>query len=141
MKNVSEHGFKTYSDMYGSLTALEEKRDFPFSVKRIYYIYNVPEDIRRGFHSHLDLHQMLICVSGQVKILTKTPFAEEITLLDSPDKGLYIGPMVWREMYDFSEGAVLLVLASELYNVEDYIRDYQKYEALAKKYFGEGSLI
>lgn len=73
--------------------------------------------MRRGFHSHYHLEQMLICVSGSVKILTKTPYEEEVTLLDSPNKGLYIGDMVWREMYDFSSDAVLLVLASEFYTV------------------------
>ena len=74
-------------------------------------------------------------MSGSVKILTKTPYEEEVTLLDSPNKGLYIGDMVWREMYDFSSDAVLLVLASEFYTVSDYIRDYNKYEELAKDYF------
>ena len=97
----------------------------------------MPEHVRRGYHSHYNLDQMLICVSGSVKILTKTPFEEEITVLDSPDKGLYIRSMIWREMYDFSEDAVLLVLASALYTVSDYIRDYSKYEILAKDYFSK----
>ena len=94
--------------------------------------------MRRGFHSHYDLEQMLICVKGQVNILTKTPFEEKITLLDSPENGLYIGPMIWREMYDFSADAVLLVLASELYKPSDYIRDYDLYEKEAKDYFKKG---
>ena len=89
---------------------------------------------------------MFICVSGQVKIQVKTPFEEEDILLDDPRKGLYIGPMVWREMYDFSPDAVLLVLASKHYDVNDYIRDYEEYEDMALTYFaqtnheGKGSL-
>ncbi len=132
MYNVSHYEFGRFFDAtYGSLTALETEQSFPFGVKRVYYIYEVPDGTRRGFHSHRDLHQMLICVSGSVKVLTKTPYEEEITELSSPDQGLYIGPMVWREMYDFTPGAVLLVLASEHYNVDDYIRDYKEYEKIA----------
>ena len=137
MINVKEYDFMISAhEMYGSLTAIEGGNDIPFDVKRVYYIYNVPTGTRRGFHSHVDLHQMLICVHGSVKILTKTPFEEEIIELSSENKGLYIGPMIWREMYDFSEGAVLLVLASEHYTEDDYIRDYAKYEEMAIKYFG-----
>lgn len=74
---------------------------------------------------------------GSVKILTKTPYEEKTTLLDNPAHGLYIGPMIWREMYDFSSDAVLLVLASEHYTESDYIRDYPKFESLARNYFKE----
>lgn len=137
MKNVKNCDFMISADsMYGSLTAIEGGIDVPFDVKRVYYIYDVPKGVRRGFHSHVDLHQILICVHGSVKILTKTPFEEEITELSSENQGLYIGPMVWREMYDFSGGAVLLVLASEHYTEDDYIRDYAEYEGMALKFFG-----
>lgn len=137
MVNVEEYNFMISADqMYGSLTAIEAGIDVPFDVKRVYYIYDVPNGVRRGFHSHVNLHQMLICVHGNVKILTKTPFEEHTTELSSENKGLYIGPMIWREMYDFSDDAVLLVLASEHYTVEDYIRDYAKYEEMALDYFG-----
>lgn len=136
MINVGDYNFMKSADpMYGSLTAIEGNKDVPFDIKRVYYIYDVPNGVRRGFHSHVDLHQILICVHGSVKILTKTPFEEKITELSNENKGLYIGPMVWREMYDFSEGAVLLVLASEHYTEEDYIRDYPKYEKMALKFF------
>lgn len=137
MVNVEKYNFMISADpMYGSLTAIEAGMDIPFDVKRVYYIYKVPDRVRRGFHSHVDLHQMLICVHGSVKILTKTPYEEQITELSSENEGLYIGPMIWREMYDFSDDAVLLVLASEHYTVEDYIRDYAKYEEMALDYFG-----
>lgn len=136
MVNVHDYSFMKSADpKYGSLTAIEGKKDIPFEVKRVYYIYDVPNGVRRGFHSHLDLHQILICVHGEVKILTKTPFEEKITQLSSENKGLYIGPMIWREMYDFSDEAVLLVLASEHYTEKDYIRDYSEYEKMALKFF------
>lgn len=136
MKNVSDFIFmKNADEMYGSLTAIEGNKDIPFDVKRIYYIYDVPNGVRRGFHSHIDLHQILICVNGSVKILTKTPYEEQITELNCANKGLYIGPMVWREMYDFTPGSVLLVLASEHYTEADYIRNYENYEKMALEYF------
>ena len=137
MKNVYAVDFKANVSNYGNLVPLETNQTVPFSVKRVYYIYGVPNEMRRGFHAHIGLHQMLICVHGSVKILTKTPFEEEIITLDSPTTGLYIGPMIWREMFDFTEDAVLLVLASEHYNEADYIRDYEKFEVMAKEYFKE----
>lgn len=140
MINVKHFVFSDNASEYGNLIPIEQNKDVPFEIKRVYYIFDVPSGIRRGFHSHYDLDQMLICVSGSVKILTKTPYEEEITVLDSPDQGLFIGPMVWREMYDFSPGAVLLVLASELYSVPDYIRDYHIYESEAKKYFNRENI-
>ena len=123
------------SDFFGHLTPIECGQEIPFDVHRIYYIYGVDQAARRGYHSHRDLEQVLICLSGSVKILVKTPEKEEIVLLDSPSKGLYIGPMIWREMFEFSEHATLLVLASRHYDESDYLRDDQQYEAEAKEYF------
>lgn len=134
MKNVANIQFNPHSDNYGQLIALEELHEIPFPIKRVYYIYNVEEGVRRGFHSHRDLHQVLICLHGKVKILVKTPDEEMVVELDDPSKGLYIGPMVWREMYDFEDGGVLMVLASEYYTVSDYIRDYSVYEKEALQY-------
>lgn len=126
--------FNVHTDKYGKLVALEgNSNEVPFDVKRVYYIYEVDEKVRRGFHSHLELKQILICVHGTVKILLKTPEDEKIVVLDNPSEGLYIGPDTWREMYDFEDGAVLLVLASEHYNEEDYIRNYDEYVKVYKK--------
>ena len=99
------------AERYGALVAVECGKEIPFEVRRAYYIYDVDPAERRGFHSHMDLEQVLICVHGSVRILVKTPDKEEVVLLDSPDKGLYIGPMIWREMFDWQDEAVLLVLA------------------------------
>lgn len=136
MINTELKSFSAHNSRWGSLIALEENTvEIPFDIKRCYYIYDVSEEIRRGFHSHMDLEQVLICVHGSVKILVKTPFEEEVVTLDSPDKGLYIGPMIWREMFEWQHEAVLLVLASKHYNEADYIRDYAQYEKCAKEYF------
>ena len=125
MKNITK--YKIHTDKWGKLVALEGNGEIPFNIRRIYYIYGVEQGVRRGYHSHKKLQQILICVHGSVKILLKTPKKEEIVTLDKANEGLYIGPNVWREMYDFSEDAVLLVLASAHYNENDYIRDYDDY--------------
>lgn len=137
VQNVSIVSLGVHNDMYGSLTPVETFSDIPFGIKRVYYIYGVENGRRRGFHSHRNLHQALICVHGSVTILVKTPDAEENIRLDDPKKALLIGPMVWREMYDFSPDAVLLVLASEHYTPSDYIRDYARYEKEAVAYFSD----
>jgi dTDP-4-dehydrorhamnose 3,5-epimerase-like enzyme len=119
--------FTNITGKYGDLTPIEELVDIPFDIKRIYYITKVPTDITRGFHAHRKLHQVLICVNGSVKIKVKNPKEEADYLLNNSSVGLYIGPYVWREMYDFTEGAVLLVLASDYYNENDYIRNIDFY--------------
>lgn len=135
MKNVKIFQFRDIADSKGHLTPIEADQDIPFLIKRIYYITRVPNYVTRGFHSHRALQQVLICVNGSVKILVKTPFEQQIVTLNNSAKGLYIGPMIWREMFDFSEGAVLLVLASEHYIEDDYIRDYTVYDREARNYF------
>jgi len=122
-------------DKYGSLVFLESMRSIPFKLQRIYYIYGVPCEETRGHHSHNELEQVLICVNGSVTIVVSTYDEEEEVLLDSPTKGLYIGPMVWRVMKDFSHDAVLLVLASEYFDEEDYIRDHDSYIDKSKQFF------
>lgn len=124
-----------YSGRLGILNAIEGGQDIPFEIRRTYYITGVPGDVTRGFHSHRQLEQVLICLNGSVKIRLKTPSEEEVILLDHPSRGLLIGHMIWREMFDFSPGAVLMVLASQHYTEEDYIRDYAQYEQEAKTYF------
>ena len=127
MENTKLQLFNIYNDKYGKLIPLESNKNIPFDIKRVYYIYEVEKNVRRGFHSHKNLHQVLICVHGTVKILVKTPKEEETIVLNDPKQGLYIGPNVWREMYDFEDETVLLVLASEHYDEGDYIRNYEDY--------------
>jgi len=134
MKNCRIINFKKIGNNdVGFLIALEGNREIPFNIKRIYYIYNVPKEIKRGFHAHKRLEQILICMSGSVKIKVDNGNEKRIFELSNPSKGLYIGPGVWRDMYDFDKSVVLLVLASEYYNEEDYIRDYEEFLKMIKK--------
>ncbi len=112
----------------GELSFLEAERDIPFPVRRVYYIYNVTQGERRGFHAHKELEQCLICVHGSCKILLDDGTEKEIVELNNPNEGLYIGPVTWREMYDFSEGSVLLALVSLYYDEKDYIRNYNSFK-------------
>lgn len=137
IRNTNILEFQKIGNNLGNLTPIESLKDIPFKIKRIYYITNVPSDSVRGFHSHRNLEQVLICLNGSVKIRVKTPYEEDIVELIDPAKGLYIGNMVWREMFEFSEQSVLLVLASEYYNEDDYLRTYDEYYKEAVKYFGK----
>lgn len=116
-----------HGDTRGQLVALEEKKEIPFDIKRVYYIYDTLEGVRRGFHAHKELKQLMICVHGSCKVLLDDGKDKEIVVLDEPYKGIFIQSNMWREMYDFSSDAVLLVLASEVYDESDYIRDYDKF--------------
>ena len=139
MKNCKIVNFNEITDHRGKMIPIEYPKQLEFPLKRIYYIFDVKDGVRRGYHSHNDLEQILIAVHGKVKVLIKAPYEEEIVELDSPNKGLYIGPMIWREMFDFENEAVLVVLASHEYDENDYIRDWNDYLEKAKKYFNEGS--
>lgn len=116
-----------HGDARGQLVALEETKEIPFQIKRVYYIYDTLADVRRGFHAHKKLKQLLICVHGSCKVLLDDGTDKEIVTLDKPYEGIFIQSNMWREMYDFSPDAVLLVLASENYDESDYIRDYSKF--------------
>ena len=130
--NVIKYNFPPHGDARGQLVAIEAEKDIPFEVKRVYYIYDTLADVRRGFHAHQDLEQILICVHGSCCIHLDNGFETEEVLLDNPNVGLYISNDMWREMYDFSEGAVLLVLASRHYDESDYIRNYDAFIEMVK---------
>jgi len=115
--------FKEYSDEYGNLVPLETNINIPFEIKRVYYIYNVEAHITRGFHAHRNLHQVLIALKGSVELNLEDKVEKMNIKLDQPTSGIYIGPMVWREMTNFTNDCILLVLASDFYNPQDYIRD------------------
>ena len=119
--------FQRHGDERGMLVALEENKEVPFAIRRVYYMYDTAEYVRRGYHAHKALQQILICIHGSCTIhLDDGKECAEVRL-DNPCEGLYIANNVWREMYDFSEDAVLMVLASELYDESDYIRNYQEF--------------
>jgi len=119
--------FKIMGDERGSLIALEEHHNTPFDIKRVYYIFGTKEGVRRGFHAHRDLKQIAICVRGSCRFYLDDGKEKRDILLDSPDQGLLIEGLIWREMYDFSTDCVLMVIASEYYDEDDYIRDYDNF--------------
>lgn len=124
--------FSPHGDDRGQLVAIETMKDIPFEVRRVYYIYDTLPGVRRGFHAHRELEQVLLCVHGSCKIHLDNGTDTAEVLLDKPNEGLYISNDMWREMYDFSDGAVLLVLASEYYDEKDYIRNYEDFLTYVK---------
>lgn len=123
-------------DSFGWLIALEEGREVPFPIKRIYYIFGTKPNVRRGKHAHRKLRQMAVCLHGSCKFIMDDGVGIHEIQLTSNKQGLLIEPMVWHEMEDFSADCVLLVLASEEYNESDYIRSRDEFEALVGKRLG-----
>ena len=115
----------------GFLIPLENNFNLPFKVKRIFYTYDVPTENNRGVHAYYNTKQVLICISGSLKIKCFDGYKEEVYELNKYDEALYIGPHVWRTSFKHSPDAVLLVLSSLEYNEEDYIRDYDEFEQLS----------
>jgi hypothetical protein len=115
------------SDPRGNLTFIEGGRHIPFEIKRAYYLYDVPGGAERGGHAHKDLHQLIIAMSGSFDIVLDDGREKKRFHLARSYYGLYVCPMIWREMDNFSSGAVCLVLASNLYDESDYYRDYQEF--------------
>ena len=124
---VKKIRFQIHGDDRGQLVALETGKEIPFSVKRVYYMYDTGEGVRRGFHAHKRLEQILICIHGTCKIHLDNGKETAEVDLNTPYEGLYVANDMWREMYDFSSDAVLMVLASELYDESDYIRNYEEF--------------
>jgi len=124
---IIKYQFQQHGDDRGNLIALEEGKEIPFNIKRIYYMYDTGEGVRRGYHAHKALEQILVCVHGECKVLLDDGREKKIVHLDKPYEGVYLAHNIWREMYDFSSDAVLLVLASSLYDENDYIRDYDEF--------------
>ena len=129
---VIKYMFQPHGDDRGQLVALEEFKDIPFKIKRVYYMYDT-EGVRRGYHAHKNLEQILICIHGTCKILLDNGKEKKVVPLEKPYEGLYVANNMWREMFDFSPDAVLLVLASESYDESDYIRNYDDFLEFIKE--------
>lgn len=119
--------FKAFGDNRGSLISLEQHKNIPFKIKRVYYIFGTRTNTTRGKHAHTNLKQIVICVSGKCKFLLDDGKKKKIIELNNPTEGLYIGKNIWREMYDFSHDCVLVVLANKYYDENEYIRDYEEF--------------
>jgi hypothetical protein len=111
----------------GNITALNNGIDSPFDIRRVFYIYDVPSGESRGAHAHYKCHQLLVAATGSFKVEVFDGVNSEIYFLNTPDKGLHIPPGYWASEFDFSGGAICLVLASEEYDEKDYIRDYEEF--------------
>ncbi len=123
---------RRYSDTRGYLSVVENGIDIPFDIKRIYYLYMVPE-VARGAHAHKQLQQLLIATSGSVDVIMDDGQEKKTFHLDRPWKGLLIPSGLWRDLENFSGGAVLMCLASEKYDADDYIRDYDEFLAFKRQ--------
>lgn len=126
--------FPKYGDERGSLVVLEgDHMDIPFEIKRVFFIYVNDVTEVRGKHANRDSELVLVCASGRCKVKVSDGFEDEIVELHDSRKGLYIAPMCWKEMYEFSSDAVLLVVSSEHYRAEEYISDFEQYQAIMRK--------
>lgn len=118
---------KHHSDRKGNLSVVENNVTLPFEVKRIYYLYDVPGGESRGSHAHKHLYQFMIAASGSFRVTLDDGIRKKEFFLNRPYQGLLIKPGIWRELDDFSSGAVCMVLASEGYDADDYIRNYEDF--------------
>ena len=124
---VIKYMFQPHGDERGQLVALEEFKDIPFKIKRVYYMYDTKPGVVRGQHAHKSLEQILVCIHGSCKIRLDNGKEKKEVPLEKPYEGVYVANNMWREMYEFSTDAVLMVLASKVYDETDYIRDYDEF--------------
>lgn len=120
---LSQH----HSDRKGNISVVENNIQVPFDIKRVYYLYDIPGGEARGEHAHINLQQLIIAASGSFTVTIDDGMVKRSFLLNRPYQGLYVIPGIWRTLEDFSSGAVCLVLASEKYDTNDYIRDYNQF--------------
>ncbi len=120
---LSQH----HSDRKGNISVVENGKTVPFNVKRTYYLYDIPGGEERGAHAHKELHQLIIAASGSFDVTLNDGNVKRTFMLNRPYQGLYVVPGMWRELNNFSSGAVCLVLASDIYDEADYIRDYREF--------------
>ncbi len=125
--NIKLMDFKVFGDNRGKLVSLENLKNIPFEIKRIYYIFDTLPDEGRGKHAHKNLEQIVIAIDGACTFVCDDGKEKIKVRLDRPDRGLYIGKNIWREMRDFSYGCKLMVLASDFYNENEYIRNYDEF--------------
>ena len=130
IENTKFIKFNQLGDERGHLVVIEGNEDVEFDIKRVFYIYGSDPDVVRGQHANRDTEFVLINVCGTSKVRVDDGKEEKVYVLDKPHEGVYIPKMVWKDMYDFSEDSILLVLASEHYDGEEYIRDYEDYKGM-----------
>ncbi len=119
--------FKIYGNNKGSLISLEENKNIPFKIKRVYYIFDTKEGVIRGLHAHKNLEQVLVCVNGSCDILLDDGKEKIVMELKNRNEGIYLKKLIWREISNFSADCVLMVLANEFYDEKDYIKNYEEF--------------
>lgn len=132
IKNCKIIEFPKITEPRGNLTFIEGNRHIPFDIQRVYYLYDVPGGAERGGHAHKGLHQLIIAMSGSFDVLLDDGYERKRFHLNRSYYGLYVCPMIWRELDNFSSGSVCLVLASNLYDEADYYRDYELYRKVVR---------
>lgn len=124
--------FPKVTDYRGNLSFIEENRQIPFKIRRVYYLYDVPSGATRGGHAHKALHQVVIALSGSFDVILDDGYRRRSFFLNRPHYGLYIPPKVWRELENFSSNSVALSLVSQVYDESDYVRDYDAFKGLVE---------
>ena len=133
IENCSIRDLPRINDPRGNLTFIESSRHIPFAIQRVYYLYDVPGGSARGGHAHKALHQLIIAMSGSFDIHLDDGYSKKIVHMNRSYNGLYVCPMIWREIDNFSSGAVCMVLASDYYDEGDYYRDYNQFVSDAQR--------
>lgn len=122
--------FNSLGDVRGELVSMENNKEIPFEIKRVYLLMKSNPNLKRGFHAHLKLRQVLVCISGSCKITLDNGKNRETRVLNNYLEGIKVDHFLWREIFDFSNDCILMVLASELYDETDYIRDYNEFKRI-----------
>ncbi len=134
VQGVTRHHFIDVKDLRGNLSAGEFEREIPFSPKRYFLVFDVPSEKTRGQHAHKTCHQFLICIKGQCAVVADDGKSRQEFMLDSPILGIYLPPMTWGTQYKYSPNAILLVFASDYYDPDDYIRNYDEFIILKNQH-------
>lgn len=121
-----------FKDDRGMLSFIENGAACPFEIQRAYWLFNSNQQLSRGHHAHKELKQLVICITGSVSITLDNGQSKDTLILSSPDQGLYIDGFIWRELHDFKDNPVILVLCSDQYSEDDYVRDYDEFKKIAR---------
>ena len=127
MKGIEIISFPILHDPRGDLSVVEQYKEIPFDIKRVFWIFNVPEGEKRAQHAHVSQEQLIVALAGEFKITVDNGKEKQIILMNSPVAGLHVSPRIWISLEDFSRDAVCLVISSGSYDPKDYIRDYQSF--------------